>query len=52
MNYQAVEETIRADYREVSERYRRDDEIEVIAVSSDNRHATVTITATDLESFH
>jgi SAM-dependent methyltransferase len=29
MNYQAVEETIRAGYREVSEQYRRDDEIEV-----------------------
>jgi SAM-dependent methyltransferase len=29
MNYQAVEETIKAGYREVSSQYRRDDEIEV-----------------------
>src|ERR1044071_50686 len=29
MNYQVVEETIRAGYREVSSQYRRDDEIEV-----------------------
>lgn len=29
LNYQAVEETIRAGYREVSSQYRRDDEIEV-----------------------
>lgn len=29
MNYSAVEETIRADYREVTSQYRRDDEIEV-----------------------
>jgi membrane-associated protease RseP (regulator of RpoE activity) len=28
------------------------DDLEVIAVSSDNRHAIVTISATDLESFH
>jgi SAM-dependent methyltransferase len=29
MNYQAIEETIKAGYREVTPRYRRDDEIEV-----------------------
>ncbi|MBC8096292.1 MAG: class I SAM-dependent methyltransferase [Akkermansiaceae bacterium] len=29
MNYQAVEETIKADYREVTPQYRRDDETEV-----------------------
>jgi Methylase involved in ubiquinone/menaquinone biosynthesis len=29
MNYQAVEETIRAEYRDVTARYRRDDETEV-----------------------
>lgn len=29
MNYQAVEETIKADYRAVTEQYRRDDEVEV-----------------------
>ena len=35
MNYQAVEETIRAGYREVSSQYRRDDEIEV---TTQNHH--------------
>src|SRR5262249_45151120 len=35
MNYQAVEETIKAGYREVSSQYRRDDEIEV---TTDNHH--------------
>lgn len=35
MNYQAVEETIKAGYREVSAQYRRDDEIEV---QSPNHH--------------
>lgn len=35
MNYQAVEETIRAGYRQVSSQYRRDDEIEV---ASANHH--------------
>jgi ubiquinone/menaquinone biosynthesis C-methylase UbiE len=29
MNYEAVEETIKAGYREVSSQYRHDDEIEV-----------------------
>src|SRR5215831_16947570 len=29
MNYQAVEETIKAGYREVTPQYRRDDEVEV-----------------------
>lgn len=35
MNYEAVEETIKAGYREVSSQYRRDDEIEV---TTENHH--------------
>ncbi len=41
MNYQAVEETIRADYREVTPQYRRDDETEVN--TENHRHIMGTI---------
>jgi ubiquinone/menaquinone biosynthesis C-methylase UbiE len=42
MNYQAVEETIRAGYREVTPQYRRDDEIEV--TTENHRRISATLT--------
>src|ERR1051325_8808516 len=41
MNYQVVEETIRAGYREVSSQYWRDDEIEVTTPNHDRICATL-----------
>ena len=41
MNYQAVEETIKAGYREVSSQYRRDDEIEVTTANHHRICATL-----------
>src|SRR5882757_10066097 len=41
MNYQAVEETIKAGYREVSSQYRRDDEIEVTTANHQRICATL-----------
>src|SRR5436190_20545575 len=41
MNYQVVEETIKAGYREVSSQYRRDDEIEVTTANHHRIGATL-----------
>src|SRR6185369_16595159 len=41
MNYQVVEETIKAGYREVSTQYRRDDEIEVTTANHHRITATL-----------
>src|SRR5438045_411818 len=41
MNYQVVEETIKAGYREVSSQYRRDDEIEVTTANHHRIAATL-----------
>src|ERR1041385_5804404 len=41
MNYEAVEETIKAGYREVSSQYRHDDEIEVTTANHQRICATL-----------